>query len=212
MNAKKEKTDWDHYYGKTYMITGFTRKSTEKLLLKLIRNYIPEPVKSNIVELGGANSCFYKAISSNLKPAHFHVIDNNAKGLELFTKMTADDPAASFENIDILNIKSKSQFDLVYSIGLIEHFDQKGTAKAINAHFEMARPGGIVIISFPTPTLQYKVARKLSELAGIWYFYDERPLKFPEVIASCNLHGTLQYRKINRLAILTQGFVVYKKF
>ncbi len=212
MSNKKAKTDWDHYYGKTYLITGFTRKTTENLLIKLIRKYIPEPAKCKIAELGGANSCFYKAINTQLQPAQFHAIDNNTKGLDLFAQMTANDPATSFENVDILDLKPTQQFDLVFSIGLIEHFDKEGTAKAIKTHFDMAKPGGIVIISFPTPTWQYKIARKLSELAGIWFFFDERPLKFSEVITVSNNYGALQFSKLNRMVILTQGFVVYKKF
>ncbi len=65
------------------------------------------------------------------------------------------------------------QADVVFSIGLIEHFDPAGTRQAIEAHFALLKPGGYAIISYPTPTWLYRAARTLTEAAGLWKFHDE---------------------------------------
>lgn len=211
MSEKTKKTNWDVYYGKTYKITSFTRKTTERLLLKLFRTYGENIETKKIVELGGANSCFYDAIKSKISPRWFHVIDNNQKGLDLFAVRVKNDSTVSFENLDVLNISPQPLYDIAFSIGLIEHFDPEGTAKAIKAHFDSVKNEGIVIISFPTPTFLYLIARKMAEWMGIWFFHDERPLGFIEVIGETNKYGDLLFKKINWLVILTQGFVVVKK-
>ncbi len=211
MTDKIRKTDWDVYYGKTYKITSFTRKTTERLLLKLLRKHGGNLGTKKIVELGGANSCFFDAIKTKISPQGFHVIDNNQKGLDLFAARVISDSTVSFENMDVLSISPQPLYDIAFSIGLIEHFDPEGTAKAIKAHFDSVKDGGIVIISFPTPTILYIFARKVAEWVGIWFFHDERPLRFNEVIGETSKYGELLFKKINWLVILTQGFVVVKK-
>ena len=51
-------------------------------------------------------------------------------------------------------------------------------------HFSygILKKDGITIISFPTPTFLYRITRKICEIIGIWFFHDERPLEFEEVI------------------------------
>jgi 2-polyprenyl-3-methyl-5-hydroxy-6-metoxy-1,4-benzoquinol methylase len=65
--------------------------------------------------------------------------------------------------------------DVVFSVGLIEHFDQSGTNAMIRAHFKALKPAGCAIISFPTPTWLYRAAPRLAETLGLWKFPDERP-------------------------------------
>jgi hypothetical protein len=45
------------------------------------------------------------------------------------------------------------------------------------------KPGGYLVLFFPTPTWLYRLTRKLSELLRLWIFHDERPL-FPDEITS----------------------------
>lgn len=204
-------TNWDIYYSKDYKITSYTRKTTEKLLLKLFNQYCPDITSKTIVELGGANSCFYPAIKRNIKPKLFHVIDNNQVGINKFKRAIKNDKKASFEIANVLDLKVEKCYDLAFSIGLIEHFDVEGTAKAIKTHFDIVPQNGIVIISFPTPTYLYIIVRKICEIIGIWFFYDERPLKFSEVLHEVSKQGNVLYTTINWKVILTQGFVVARK-
>ena len=48
---------------------------------------------------------------------------------------------------DIFNTSLKEGFDIVYSMGLIEHFSNP--EKIIDKHIELLKPGGILIITVP---------------------------------------------------------------
>ena len=114
-------------------------------------------------------------------------------------------------DLTMLLITTSENFDLVFSIGLIEHFDKSGTAKAIASHFQLCKPKGMVLITFPTPTLLYKLIRRMAEFARIWRFYDERPLNFEEVITECSKFGIKKHNSILWAIGLTQGYVVFEK-
>jgi hypothetical protein len=101
--------------------------------------------------------------------------------------------------------------DCVFSVGLIEHFDPEGTRKAIRTHFDLLRCGGCAIISFPTPTWLYKIARAIAEALRLWHFPDERPLSRDEVMALVRSQGTVLVEKTLWPLIFTQHFVVVRK-
>ncbi len=98
--------------------------------------------------------------------------------------------------------------DLVFSIGLVEHFDPEQTRKAVLAHFDASRKGGLVIISFPTPTLLYLAARSIIEALGMWKFPDERPLQREEVVSAVRERGEVAFEKTLWPLIPTQHVVV----
>ena len=94
--------------------------------------------------------------------------------------------------------------DVVFSFGLIEHFGPADTREAALAHYRLLRPGGILIISFPTPMLLYRAARALFELMGAWKFSDERALSRWEVRATIEEEATVLLEKTMWPFILTQ--------
>ena len=54
------KTEWDRYYSKPYKVATYTRKITERILIKLMRCYVFTAGRGvSIAELGGGNSCFF---------------------------------------------------------------------------------------------------------------------------------------------------------
>ncbi|QCK88184.1 class I SAM-dependent methyltransferase [Phreatobacter aquaticus] len=110
--------------------------------------------------------------------------------------------------IDLLNDTLKQKGDLVYSVGLIEHFEPKDTARMIHAHFEAAIPGGLVLITYPTPTLPYRTIRGAAEMLGVWKFHDERPLAYDEVGREMEKYGQIIFRKMNWFIGLTQEILV----
>ena len=103
------------------------------------------------------------------------------------------------------------EVDVAFSVGLIEHFDTHGTRQAIESHFRILRPQGIAVIGFPTPTLLYRLARRASELAGMWAFPDERPLDLQEVVAAVGQRGRLLERTILWPTVFTQYLTVWQK-
>ena len=62
--------------------------------------------------------------------------------------------------------------DLVFSSGLIEHFEAAVRDRAILVHRRAARCGGCFMISFPAATIPYRMARSIPERSGCWQFYD----------------------------------------
>ena len=140
------------------------------------------------------------------------VIDNNKTGLDLLKKKFGNDGVLLIKNADILNYTvSNENADLIYSVGLVEHFDIEGTEKAIEAHFNMLKTGGYCIITFPTPTFLYRITRGLAEILNLWLFWDERPLHFDEVINTVNKYAKVLKTTINWSIILTQGIIVAQK-
>ena len=111
----------------------------------------------------------------------------------------------------VLAMSLEQQADVVFSVGLIEHFDPAGTRAALLAHLDALRPGGTLIITFPTPTRLYRAARGLLEMMGIWKFHDERPLAPAEVAESIRERGEVVLEKTLWPLVLTQHLMVAKK-
>jgi cyclopropane fatty-acyl-phospholipid synthase-like methyltransferase len=111
----------------------------------------------------------------------------------------------------VLKIDLPLAADLVFSVGLIEHFDEEGTRRAVDAHFALLKPGGIAVISFPTPTPLYRLARAAAELAGAWIFHDERPLRLAEVAAAAGPHAEMLSHRILWPIVFTQCLGVWRK-
>lgn len=206
--TRGEKTDWDAYYERPAAPATFTRKITTRLLITLMRRFgATEP--QAICELGGANSCFYDAMRNTFNSADYVVIDNNTFGLRLMEQRWPGDPRLSARNEDVLTISTTDRrADIVFSVGLIEHFQPVDTAKVIEKHFAFVRPGGLVLITFPTPTWLYRVTRRIAERIGAWQFPDERPLTFNEVETQIARHGKIVHSQVNWPIVLTQGVVV----
>jgi len=143
------------------------------------------------------------------KPTKYTVIDNNENGLQ---KLRNRAPVVNniYGNVlDLDNLDMKA--DLVYSVGLIEHFKPEDLDKVIANHFKLVESGGLVIITFPTPTFLYRMTRKVAEMLNMWIFHDETPLKFKEVESCFQKYGQIIEKKIIWPIFLTQYFVMIKK-
>ena len=181
----QDKTNWDKYYQKSCKAAMYSRKITGGKLIKYIKQYSINNGIS-IAEIGGANSCFFDLIQAKIKPQKYVLIDNNQLGLDKLKEQAEIYGNCELINADILDFKEKLQLDFVYSIGVVEHFSIEGTAQAIKVHFDVLKPGGIAIISFPTPTFLYCISRFISQSLGMWIWYDERPLQISEVLRTSN--------------------------
>lgn len=221
---KYGKTNWNEYYqlrstntkktaGIILAITRFTRKCTEHLIFKMLKNNVQIENINRVIELGGGDSSFYLAFRNFLPQINFIAVDNSEVGVEVFNKKYSDkNTKAVLENA--MDIKGKYEANLVFSAGLIEHFTAEETAKIVKAHFDLvsnSNEDGYVLITFPTPTLLYVVLRKIAELSGIWKFYDERPIKIKEALDECKKYGDVKSVKLNWIIGLTQYVLLVKK-
>jgi glycosyltransferase involved in cell wall biosynthesis len=207
-------TDWNAYYAHVAPTAKLTRRYTTSRLLDAIRTHASAPNGGGrlaIVEIGGANSCFLDAILSEIACRSYDVVDTNEYGLSLLAGKLKGSRVLRLHRQSVLELQMQAEADLVFSVGLIEHFDPEGTRKAVQAHFDVLRPGGVAIISFPTPTLLYRITRRLIELLGMWKFHDERPLTLHEVIASVEERGNMLRAKTLWPLLLTQELIVARK-
>ena len=205
-------TDWNLYYQRPYLTATYSRRITLRLLVRLIRRFAPsEPLV--IAELGGANSCFLDGIQKTIKPVQYHVIDNNQLGLGLLRDRSDVGKIVFLHLLDVLDLEWPKELmtDVVFSVGLIEHFSPKDMIRVFQSHFDILKPGGIAIITYPTPTFLYRAARRISEGLGLWIFHDETPLKVKDVLSTVRPMGKLLYSGINWPIVFTQGVIVLKK-
>jgi glycosyltransferase involved in cell wall biosynthesis len=205
---QNEKTNWEAYYSSAYKTSHISRKFTKNKLHQLIETYQPGVIQ-HICELGGGNSSFFINLRGRYPQALYTIIDNNQRGLDIFQERHHADQKIALLNGNVLMPDfSAVKADLVFSIGLIEHFLHQNTAKAIQTHFYCAKPGSLVIITFPTITWLYVIMRRLAELVGAWKFPDERPLPMKEVVNEVSKYGEICHVSINWSVVFTQGIVV----
>jgi putative flippase GtrA len=210
-STRTEGTDWTRYYNSEPFAARLTRKYTAGVLVEAFNKVRDATAGGVVVELGGANSCFLDRIISELQPAAYHVVDNNDHGLNLLSARSDKPPQVRLHYGDVLNMNLDLSADAVFSVGLIEHFDARGTRTALLNHLELLRPGGCALISFPTPTLLYRAARALTEFVGLWNFPDERPIRREEVLESVAPFADLVFEKTLWPIVYTQHLMLVRK-
>lgn len=206
-------TNWDLYYTSVPKLAQVTRRYTNRLLLNAIRRHASSkaPQGISIVEIGGANSCFMNNIMREIPCRSYDIIDTNEYGLSLLKQRVGTDQPVRLHCESVLDLKWRTHADVVFSVGLVEHFDLTHTRDAVLAHFDLLRPGGVAIITFPTPTFLYCAARRLIELVGMWKFHDERPLLPAEVVSALDGCADVLQQKTMWPLILTQHVIVAQR-
>jgi SAM-dependent methyltransferase len=207
-------TDWTRYYETVPATARLTRRYTTAVLLNAIQDHASSAGgdgRLSIVEMGGANSCFLDTILAEVDCRSYDVVDTNEYGLALLAPRLQENGVLRLNHQSVLALSLDARADLVFSVGLVEHFDPRDTRQAIHAHFDVLRPGGIAIISYPTPTLLYRITRSVIEIVGMWKFHDERPLTSEEVTRSVQERGEVIQTKTLWPLLLTQGLIVARK-
>ena len=204
-------TDWTRYYESPFVTAHVTRRITGHRIANML-SAAGFPEGGRIVELGGGNSAFCSPLMRRLHASHYLAVDSNPGGAELFRRKHPG-PEAEALCADVLTLDTASigPADLVFSVGLVEHFPEEQTKIAIRRHFELAKPGGLVLITFPVPTLSYRLIRRAAEALGLWRFPDERPIRQEDAVRLCAEHGEVIAKRLNRAILLTQGIVLARK-
>ncbi|MCD6098735.1 class I SAM-dependent methyltransferase [bacterium] len=117
-------------------------------ILSIFDKYMPKNEQLSILEIGGAPGQYLAYMHSNFG-YEVHCLDYS----EIGCKKTK-------ENFKLLNIRGNvyqedifskelnlPSFDIVYSLGFIEHFSDLDTV--IQKHLELLKPGGILLIGAP---------------------------------------------------------------
>jgi putative flippase GtrA/SAM-dependent methyltransferase len=207
-------TDWNRYYTKRISFS-VTRAITAQCIINMLSKAglgtgREGRAVSSIIELGGGDSCFYACFHRVFPEARYTIIDKNKEGItRFFQKNEGKNVRAVMADL-LAGPVSAEKADLVFSVGLIEHFSTADTAKCIRAHFDLVKPGGYVLITYPSPTTLYNIIRRAAEALKIWAFPDERPLTSRETIPLFSRYGAVLQRKMNWWIGLTQEIVLVK--
>ena len=202
-------TDWTRYYESPFITAHVTRRITAHRIANMLVA-AEFPAGGSIIELGGGNSSFCDTFTDRLHAGLYTVVDSNPHGIELFRRKHAE-TAAVCADILTLDTALFEPADLVFSVGLVEHFPPEKMEEAVRRHFELAKPGGLILITFPTATFSYRLIRHAAEALGIWRFPDERPIPLEEAVRLCTAHGEVLAKRLNRTILLTQGIVLARK-
>jgi phospholipid N-methyltransferase len=204
-------TDWNAYYSKPYKTATVTRKITGGRLVGLLSSIQKKQgTPIDLIELGGANSCFYDSIQDQVKPKSFSILDNNSLGLKKFQERISHH-RGNLIDANVLEFQGKPEYDVVFSVGLIEHFSPEDTYKSVMNHWSLVKPNGYMILFFPTPTWLYRVTRKFAEWLGLWIFHDERPLQPKEIIDRLPANAVVEDQFIIWPIFLTQAALAVRK-
>jgi 2-polyprenyl-3-methyl-5-hydroxy-6-metoxy-1,4-benzoquinol methylase len=141
---------WDEYWERralpSEMKTGQSLHGDE--LIKMFERYLPNGRSRTALEIGGAPGG-YLAFMHRKLGYEITVLDYSERGCQMAS-----------ENFDLLKIPASvvcgdmfdaaerlPRFDLVYSLGLIEHFSDP--AQVVEAHLRYIKPGGTLMIGCP---------------------------------------------------------------
>ena len=155
-------TFWEDYWEEK---PGQKKKKTSltiKEILKLFDQKLPATPGLTILEVGGAYGEYllyltrrfgYKAYSLDYSRV------GNEQTLETFNR--AGIPVEVFERDLFADNGDMPKFDIVYSLGFIEHFDEP--VNAVAKHLDLLKPGGILLLGVPNYSGIYrKVLKRLA--------------------------------------------------
>lgn len=201
-------TNWEKYYNKKPLkIVSKKRENNINYILNVLNENKFDG--KNFLEYGGGNSHVAGVLSSNYDVSKFTIVDNNEVGIRLLDEK-------NIKNLDkkcmnLFDFEDKKNYDLCYSIGVIEHFQGKSLEDVIKEHFKYVKKGGYVLITFPAPTLKYKFIRLVYEVFDKWLYTDEVPLVNEKVEKMVKREGKLLHSSVNTSLILPQGIVLVLK-
>lgn len=145
-----EKKHWDTYW-ENFTLPSEITESTDNLLLreelKVFKKYLPKG-KKTVLEIGGAPGqylvYFYKQFGYEVSCLDYSEIGCE-KTKENFKLL--DIPVKVYHKDIFSDLSGIPKFDVVYSMGLIEHFND--VSIIIKRHLDLLKPGGTLIMGLP---------------------------------------------------------------
>lgn len=108
---------------------------------------------------------------------------------------------------NIEDINYKNQFDLVFSIGLVEHFYNQDLINIFKKHTNASKKSGYVIIFVPHKTNIYRFFRRFLTYFNLW-MWDEKPFTKQEL----NRLGKINNAKLITTTELLCGMWIGAKY
>ena len=178
------KTDWNEYHRRPFPASRLTHRVMAKELTKYVESHLDGRKNPSVLGIGGGNSCFLPSLLERFPIRRYTIIDNCQLGIDLaeqrYGSVYGERVVAIAANI--FDQPACGKFDLVYSVGLLEHFETPQIRKLIQIHSSYLKRDALLMISVPTPTVLYRVTRFFAEFCGKWKFPDEVPVRKQELL------------------------------
>lgn len=148
---------------------------------RFLHQYIAQD--KEMIELGCGSATLTLSLRHKLK--NLVGIDNSEEAVALASSHAKRmNVAAEFVTADIFVLPEnlKNRFDVVWSQGLMEHFENY--ENVIRAHFDAAKPGGTILISVPFKYAYmyfWRAATRNKFLKGFWPYAEQKFLTHHEL-------------------------------
>ena len=215
--------DWDLYYRFKPERDRFWLKyfETDRLFSKKVEEHFNEFQLSvdktgrvlqnirtpKILDIGLSSEKMDKYLLNKLG-AEVTVIDIQKEAQEYHQRLFRG--SGDFILADVLRYskeqKNVSKYDLVYSIGLVEHFPDK--TDILNAHIGLTEIGGIVLIYVP---IDNSLNRDLTGLASEWENFGYRELLTPAELDEICGHSSLETISVESVGFFSALWARRKK-
>ncbi|MGH9629643.1 MAG: glycosyltransferase, partial [Bryobacteraceae bacterium] len=111
-------TDWDSYYRSVFPVARWTRQYTARALESTLLKFGRLDRPLSIIEFGGANSCFARAITESVPTGSYYAADLNPFGLEMLAKRNDLPESVRGVHADVLRPEADlPAADVVMSVG-----------------------------------------------------------------------------------------------
>ena len=156
-------------------------------MIRTVR-YLEGHTNPKVLDVGLSSEQFDKHLIDNLG-AEVTVLDVQQEAELYFDRVFGD--AALFVLGDVNSFsrveENAARYDLVYSVGLIEHFPDK--TDILHSHVRLTRPGGIVLLYAP---LDSELNRELTQAVPEWENFGYRELLTEGELAAACKHPELE--------------------
>lgn len=142
--------DWDYYWNLIKLPAEIKKEENLYLneILKVFDKFLQKNKNLSILEIGGApgqylaymaKNFYYKIYALDYSEVGCRKTNENFKLLNL--------SGVTYQKDLFSDLSDFPKFDIVYSLGFIEHFSD--LERPIGKHFELLKPGGILMIGSP---------------------------------------------------------------
>jgi 2-polyprenyl-3-methyl-5-hydroxy-6-metoxy-1,4-benzoquinol methylase len=151
-NKLVEQKFWEEHWDRVVLpaeMKKTKRNSFLNYLLKVFDRFFPKDDKFSILEIGGAPGQYLIYVAKNF-PYKIHSLDYSVMGCKNTEKnfeMLGIQGTVYQRDLFSDRISDLPLFDIVYSLGFIEHF--LDLEQVIERHLRLLKPGGILLIGTP---------------------------------------------------------------
>jgi SAM-dependent methyltransferase len=194
--AKKDwQKIWKNYNVEIDKDNLYIKKEKQSLRWKEMQNIIEDNFGSieglKTIEVGSGLGDF--SLLLNKEGAKTTLADYSEEALrKAMTRFKAHKSQAEFVKANMLNVPKeyKEKYDISFSLGVAEHFEDGDRFKIINAHSEVLKKGGITFISIPYRySFIYRLWMYRSKKRGDWPYGLEIPFSKREIKALAEESG-----------------------